>query len=116
LNDNPNRVNAEGWLVSLFHKANDQIDLGFEIGKPMSTGGGEGGEEQQSELNVGLGMIYHLEADALIRAKINNKVEVGLGYQQKLREGITMSISTVIDGMNITDGNHKFGVGLSLQC
>lgn len=82
----------------------------------MSTGGGDGGEEQQSEINIGLGMRYNLEGDALIRAKINNKVEVGLGYQQKLREGISMSISTVIDGMNITDGNHKFGVGISLQC
>ncbi|KAL7741375.1 hypothetical protein ACLKA6_013815 [Drosophila palustris] len=109
-------VNAEGFLVSLFHKLNEPVDLGFEISKPIATGGGDGEEAPQSELNIGVGMIYHLEGDALIRAKINNKVEVGLGYQQKLREGISMSISTIIDGMNITDGNHKFGIGLSLQC
>ncbi|KAH8376614.1 hypothetical protein KR093_000407, partial [Drosophila rubida] len=108
-------VNAEGWLVSLYHKANDKIDAGLEVGKPMASTTPEG-EEVPSELNFGVGMIYRLEGDALIRAKINNKVELGLGYQQKLREGITMSISTVIDGQNITDGNHKFGVGLSLQC
>ncbi|KAH8271744.1 hypothetical protein KR044_003785, partial [Drosophila immigrans] len=108
-------VNAEGWLVSLFHKANDKIDLGVEVGKPMASTNEEG-EAIPSDWNLGVGMIYHLEADALIRAKVNNKVEVGLGYQQKLREGISMSISTIIDGQNISDGNHKFGVGLSLQC
>jgi len=111
-----NRVNAEGWLVSLFHKANEPIDIGFEIGKPISSASNEDGQQQGSEMFIGVGMIYHLEGDALIRAKVNNKAEVGLGYQQKLREGITMSISTVIDGKNVSDGNHKFGIGLSLQC
>ncbi|XP_062142925.1 voltage-dependent anion-selective channel [Drosophila sulfurigaster albostrigata] len=108
-------VNAEGWLVSLFHKANDKFDVGVEVGKPMATTN-EQGEQVPSDWNLGVGMIYRLEGDALIRAKINNKVELGLGYQQKLREGITVSISTILDCQNITDGSHKFGVGLSLQC
>ncbi|XP_030556641.1 voltage-dependent anion-selective channel [Drosophila novamexicana] len=110
-------INAEGWLLSLFHKANEQIDAAVEIGKAAAEAATEEGQEPtESELNIGVGMIYHLAGDALIRAKINNNAELGLGYQQKLREGITMSISTVLDCKNITEGNHKFGVGLSLEC
>lgn len=75
-----------------------------------------GGGEEDNDLNVGLGCIYRLEEEALIRAKINLNVELGLGYQQKLREGVTVSASTIIDCQNISDGNHKFGVGLSLSC
>ncbi|EDV98928.1 voltage-dependent anion-selective channel [Drosophila grimshawi] len=114
-------VNAESFLLSLFHKFNDQIDGAFEIGSVAGPAPQQEGVEVEEQpqgdgLNVGLGMIYHLEGDALIRAKINNKIELGLGYEQKLREGVTMSVSAVLDGQKIADGNHKFGVGISLQC
>ncbi|XP_017075596.1 voltage-dependent anion-selective channel [Drosophila eugracilis] len=112
--------NGDSWLASLFYKANEKIDAGIEVVK--ASGGGGGGEnpdEQEQGGNnviVSLGMIYHLEEDALIRAKINNVIELGLGYEQKLREGITASISAVLDCNNIKDGNHRFGVGVALQC
>lgn len=100
----------------MFHKANEQIDAAVEVGQAAAGAVEEGEEPRRGDLNVGVGMVYRLEGDALIRAKINSNVELGLGFQQKLREGITMSISTVLDCPHITDGNHKFGVGLSLEC
>ncbi|XP_023173349.1 voltage-dependent anion-selective channel [Drosophila hydei] len=109
-------INADGWLLSVFHKANEQIDAAVEVGQAAAGAVEEGEEPRRGDLNVGVGMVYRLEGDALIRAKINSNVELGLGFQQKLREGITMSISTVLDCPHITDGNHKFGVGLSLEC
>ncbi|KAH8289924.1 hypothetical protein KR018_003885 [Drosophila ironensis] len=104
--------NGESWLASLFYKLNEKIDIGAEVAKA----GGDGDEEQGNDIQVTLGMIYHLEDSALIRAKISNAVEVGLGYEQKLSEGITASVSALLDGNNIKDGNHKFGVGLSMAC
>lgn len=35
----------------------------------------------------GIGAKYDLDQDAAIRAKINNSSQIGLGYQQRLREG-----------------------------
>ena len=35
------------------------------------------------------------------RAKINNKSELGLGYQQKLRDGVTVTLSTLVNSSNI---------------
>ncbi|XP_034667556.1 voltage-dependent anion-selective channel [Drosophila subobscura] len=115
---------GESWLASLFYKLNDQIDAAVELTKTGGGGGGGAenapeGESQQgggSDIGVGVGMIYRLEGDALIRGKINSKAELGLGYEQKLRDGVTASISALLDGRNISDGNHKFGVGLALEC
>ncbi|XP_030384307.1 voltage-dependent anion-selective channel [Scaptodrosophila lebanonensis] len=113
---------GNSWLASLFYKVNEQIDSAAEIAKTAGDSGGEEpppeGEEGggEGELVVSLGMVYHMEGDALIRAKLNSKVEVGLGYEQKLREGITFSISTVLEGKNLTEGNHKFGLGFALEC
>lgn len=35
----------------------------------------------------GIGTKYNLDNDASIRAKVNSHLQVGLGYQQKLRDG-----------------------------
>ena len=35
-----------------------------------------------------------------MRAKINNSSEIGLGYQQKLRDGVTVTLSTLVNGAN----------------
>lgn len=35
----------------------------------------------------GIATKYNLDKDASIRAKVNSNLQVGLGYQQKLRDG-----------------------------
>ena len=50
-----------------------------------------------------------------IRAKINNKSELGLGYQQKLRDGVTVTLSTLVNSVNINAGGHKVGVSLEME-
>ena len=41
----------------------------------------------KNETTFGVGCKYALDKDAFVRAKVNNSSQVGLGYQQKLREG-----------------------------
>ena len=48
----------------------------------------------------GIGAKYVLADGAVVRAKVNNSSEVGLGYQQKLRDGVTVTLSTLINGAN----------------
>lgn len=64
---------------------------------------------------LGIGAKYDLDEDASVRAKINSHLQVGLGYQQKLREGVTLILSTNIDGKNFGSGGHKIGFALDLQ-
>lgn len=35
----------------------------------------------------GIAAKYDLDQDASVRAKVNNVSQIGLGYQQKLRDG-----------------------------
>ena len=35
----------------------------------------------------GIGAKYNLDNDANLRAKVNSNLQIGLGYQQKLRNG-----------------------------
>ena len=35
----------------------------------------------------GIGAKYNLDNDASLRAKVNSNLQIGLGYQQKLRNG-----------------------------
>merc|ERR1711974_569213 len=62
-----------------------------------------------------LGQKYVLPDGAAVRAKINNKSKVGLGYQQKLRDGVTVTLSTLVNSGNINAGGHKVGVALEME-
>lgn len=93
--------------MSLFNRAHEHLDVGLEV---------FGSTNENSNINAGLAAVYRVAEGALLRAKVNLKPEIGLGYQQKLADGIIASASTVVDCGNISEGNHRFGVGLSLAC
>ncbi|KAJ8930247.1 hypothetical protein NQ314_016975 [Rhamnusium bicolor] len=63
----------------------------------------------------GIGAKYDLDQDASLRAKINNASLIGLGYQQRLREGVTLTLSALIDAKNFNAGGHKIGLALELE-
>ncbi|KAI4500165.1 hypothetical protein M0802_004582 [Mischocyttarus mexicanus] len=63
----------------------------------------------------GLATCYNLDNDASVRAKVNSQLQIGLGYQQKLRDGVTLTLSTNIDGKNFSSGGHKIGLALNLE-
>jgi len=62
-----------------------------------------------------VGCKYSLGPDASIRAKVNNASQVGLSYQQKLRDGITVTMSTNIDGTKLNEPGHKLGLALEME-
>ncbi|XP_063243524.1 voltage-dependent anion-selective channel-like [Bacillus rossius redtenbacheri] len=68
-----------------------------------------------NDTRFGIGAKYSLDGDASVRAKVNNSSQIGLGYQQKLREGITLTLSAMIDGKNFNQGGHKIGLALELE-
>jgi len=90
---------------SVFQKINPDLETAINLGWAAD----------KNETNFGIGMKYALDKNASLRAKVNNSSQVGLGYQQKLREGVTLTLSALIDGKNVEQGGHKLGIALELD-
>merc|ERR1719397_1358082 len=68
----------------------------LETGITLATGGSGGN-------SFAIGAKYALASDACIRAKVNNTSQIGLSYEQKLRDGIKMTLSTNLDGTKLNE-------------
>lgn len=79
----------------------------LETGVTMAAGGGTN--------SFAIGTKYVLGPDASLRAKVNCKCEIGLSYQQKLREGITVTMSTSLDGTKLNQPGHKLGLAIEME-
>lgn len=90
---------------SIYQKISPKLETGIQLA--WSAG--------SNNTRFGIGAKYDLDSDACIRAKVNNASQVGLGYQQRLRDGITLTLSTLIDGKNFNNGGHKIGLALELE-
>lgn len=90
---------------SIYQKVNDKLQTGVQLA--WTTG--------NNATRFGLGCKYTVDNDSSFSAKVNNVSQIGLGYTQKLRDGITLTLSTMIDGKNINQGGHKLGIGLELE-
>uniref|UniRef100_U5EXM9 Putative voltage-dependent anion-selective channel n=1 Tax=Corethrella appendiculata TaxID=1370023 RepID=U5EXM9_9DIPT len=89
----------------IYQRCNDRLETGVQLSWASGS----------NTTKFGLGAKYDLDKDACVRAKVNNASQIGLGYQQKLRDGITLTLSTLIDGKNFNAGGHKIGVALELE-
>jgi voltage-dependent anion channel protein 2 len=98
-------VNGNIFGGSIYQKVNANLESAVDL---KWTSG-------QNTTNFGIACKYNLDRDASVRAKVNNSSEIGLGYQQRLREGIILNLSTQIDGKNFSNGGHKIGVALELE-
>lgn len=90
---------------SVYHKVTPKLDAGVDL--VWSSG--------NNDTRFAIGCKYVLDNDASIKAKVNNASHIGLGYQQKLRDGITVTLSTLIDAKNFNQGGHKVGLALDLS-
>lgn len=86
-----------------------KVDSALETGIQVSWTAGSNATQ------FGIGCKYNLDKDVSLRAKVNNSFQVGLGYQQKLRDGVTLTLSTLVDAKNFNQGGHKVGLGLELE-
>jgi len=63
----------------------------------------------------GIGARYLLDACTAVRAKVNNQSQVGLGFEQKIKDGVTLTLSAFVDGKDFKAGGHQVGLALELE-
>jgi len=90
---------------SVHQKVNDQLEAAVSLAWQSGTG----------NTTFAVGGKYKLDGDASINAKVNNSSHIGLGYTQKLRDGVKVTLSSLIDAKNINAGGHKVGLGLDFE-
>lgn len=90
---------------SIYQKVTPDLDAGIDLN--WSTG--------SNDTRFAIGCKLQLDSNAAVRAKVNNSSQIGLGYQQKLRDGVTVTLSTLIDAKNFNQGGHKLGLSLELE-
>jgi len=88
----------------VYHKISPDLETGVTI--TSAVGGAT---------SFGIGCKYSLGKDCCVRAKVDNSSVVGLSYQQQLREGITLTFSTAIDGNRLNEPGHKVGLALEME-
>ncbi|XP_053610483.1 voltage-dependent anion-selective channel-like isoform X2 [Plodia interpunctella] len=97
--------NGKEFGGSIYQKVSEKIECGITM-KWVSG---------SSDTLFGVGGKYSLDADTSLHAKVNNKSFIGLGYQQKLKPGVVLTLSAGIDGQNFNAGGHKVGLALELE-
>ncbi|XP_054267677.1 voltage-dependent anion-selective channel-like [Macrosteles quadrilineatus] len=97
--------NGNDFNGSIYHKVNSNFETGVTLGWSAAN----------NDTRMAVGCKYNLDGDTAVRAKVNKNLHIGLSYQQKLREGVTIALSTLVDGKNFHEGGHKVGFSLELE-
>jgi len=90
---------------SLHHKLSSELEAAVDLGWSANA----------NTTRFGIGCKYALDGNTSLRAKVNNHAFVGLGFQHKLRDGVSLTLSTLLDGKNFNAGGHKLGLALDLS-
>ncbi|KAF8783325.1 voltage-dependent anion-selective channel protein 2-like [Argiope bruennichi] len=90
---------------AIYQKVNPNLETGVQLAWAAGN----------NATSFGLGCVYSIDKDTSLRAKINNNSQIGLGITHKLRDGIKLTLSAMIDGRSFNQGGHKLGLGVDLQ-
>ena len=91
--------------TSVHHKVNNKTEVGLTTGYNVQT----------SSVSLGLASKYTLDDGAVLKTKVNHMGQVGVSYSQIIRDGVKLTLSTLVDGRNINAGGHKLGVALDFE-
>jgi len=90
---------------SVYQKVNDKLEAGINLNWASGT----------SCTRFGVAGKYAVDKDTTFRAKLSNSGQIGLSYQQRIRDGLTLTLSSLVEGKTFNQGGHKIGVGLECE-
>jgi len=90
---------------SVSQKVNSRLETAIQINWTAGS----------NDTRFGFGAKYSPDKDTTVRAKVNNASQVGVSYQHKIKDGVTLTLSTLIEGKKLNEGGHKFGIALDFE-
>lgn len=98
-------ANTNEITGSVYHKINPQLETGLTLNWKSDA--------NSSKFN--LGAVYKLDCCTSVRGKVNNNSQISLGFTHRLRPGVNLTLSALIEGQNLNSGGHKLGLGFDFE-
>jgi len=92
------------YAASYFHKVNPELEVGTKATWNKSSAG---------PVNIEFGSRYILNKDAFVKAKVDMNGRLGLGYTQKLNNGVRVTVGGSFDTQRLGENVHKVGMNLA---
>jgi len=96
---------GKDFYGSVYQRCNSNLESGVEL---QWTAG-------SNATRFGIATKYAVDKDSSLRAKINNASQIGLSYQTKVRDGVSLTLSSLIEGKSFNAGGHKVGLGVDFS-
>lgn len=131
--------NGETFGGSLYQRVSNRLETGVQLAWSSGGGGGQAANPEASEsaaavaaeaaesgekeddggqggnTKFGIGARYLLDPCTAVRAKVNNQSQVALAFEQKLKEGVTLTLCALVNGKEFNGGGHQVGLALELE-
>lgn len=89
---------------SVFHKVSDKIAATAAVAWSDS-----------SSPSLTVAGQYAIDNDSSLKVKVDNAFGVGLSYLTKLRDGVQVTFSALVNAKDINAGGHKVGMSLNFE-
>lgn len=91
---------------SYYHRVNKEVEASGKATWDRKAG---------ANMVLEVGTKYTLDKDASLKAKLDNLGKLGLGYTQRLRPGVKLSLAGVFDTARLNENAHKIGMSLTFE-
>jgi len=98
--------NGERFGANLYQRVSNRLETGVQLAWTA-------GEENSTRF--GIAARYLLDSCTAIRAKVNNQSQIGLAFEQKIKDGVTLTLCAMINGKEFQNGGHQVGLALELE-
>lgn len=98
-------VDATKYNGSVHHQVNSQLTAAAQL---QWTAG-----SNTSALTVA--GKYTIDNETFMKAKLDNNLRLGLSYVQKIKPGVQLTLSSLINGKSLDEGGHKLGLSLNFD-
>ncbi|XP_002167561.1 voltage-dependent anion-selective channel protein 2 [Hydra vulgaris] len=98
-------ADASKFVGSVHHQINEQLAAAALL---RWTSG-------QNATSFTVAAKYDIDKDTFLKTKINNDLHLGLSYVQKLRPGVQLTLSSLINAKSFEQGGHKLGLSLNFE-
>jgi len=96
---------ASEFQASVSQKVNSRLETAIQMNWTVGS----------NDTKFGFGAKYCPDRDTTIRAKVNNASQIGVSYQHRIRDGVNLTLSSLIEGKTLNEGGHKFGLALDFE-